>query len=316
MAVIEELPQEPPTISTTATTTKEHLKRSNDDNKAAHPVVNTSNNIDATPSEKASSATPSEPSTTPTPTQSNITEEPPLSSPTVVIVDQDLFYDAAEDQAHLLAKATEYKNQGNRYFGVADYDKALTSYQDAATLCPSDEHKQRAVYAANMAACYLKLNQAKEAKTQCDIALDLDPLYIKAKLRRAQANERLSSPPSSSALSDALKDYQDLLDQHNGIKKEQHKKEEDGKENDNRTTTTTITVPRVPLDKATLLTCQRAVRDLPPRIKMQMEKEKEEMMGKLKELGNTVLGKFGLSTDNFQFQQDPTSGNYSMNFVN
>ncbi|CAO3589149.1 unnamed protein product [Absidia cylindrospora] len=290
MAVIEELPQEPPTTSTTATTTKEPLKRSNGDNKTAQPVVNTSNNIDTTPSEESSSATQSEPSTTPTPIPSNTTEEPPLSSPTV--------------------------NQGNRYFGAADYDKALTSYQDAATLCPSDEHKQRAVYAANMAACYLKLNQAKEAKTQCDIALDLDPLYIKAKLRRAQANERLSSPPSSSALSDALKDYQDLLDQHNGVKKQQQQqpKGEDGKET--TTTTTTITVPRVPLDKATLSTCQRAVRDLPPRIKIQMEKEKEEMMGKLKELGNTVLGKFGLSTDNFQFQQDPTSGNYSMNFVN
>ena len=39
--------------------------------------------------------------------------------------------------------------------------------------------------------------------------------------------------------------------------------------------------------------------------------------GKLKELGtNTVLGKFfGLSLDNFKAEQDPTSGSYSIQFV-
>jgi len=52
---------------------------------------------------------------------------------------------------------------------------------------------------------------------------------------------------------------------------------------------------------------------LPPLVKAQQEKEAEEMISKLKDLGNSVLKKFGLSTDNFQFTKDPQTGGYSVN---
>ena len=36
--------------------------------------------------------------------------------------------------------------------------------------------------------------------------------------------------------------------------------------------------------------------------------------GKLKDLGNNVLGKFGMSLDNFKAVKDPNTGSYSINF--
>ncbi|CAG8555026.1 5595_t:CDS:2, partial [Diversispora eburnea] len=59
-----------------------------------------------------------------------------------------------------------------------------------------------------------------------------------------------------------------------------------------------------------------SIQRLPPLISQQQEKEKDEVIGKLKDLGNRFLGNFGLSTDNFKMVQDPNSGGYNVQFVN
>ena len=47
--------------------------------------------------------------------------------------------------------------------------------------------------------------------------------------------------------------------------------------------------------------------------KEKFEKMKEEVVGNLKTLGNSVLGYFGMSVDNFKMQQN-ADGTYNINY--
>jgi len=51
-----------------------------------------------------------------------------------------------------------------------------------------------------------------------------------------------------------------------------------------------------------------------PVVRQRQEALKDEMLGKLKDLGNNILGRFGMSVDNFKMVQDPATGSYSVNF--
>lgn len=57
---------------------------------------------------------------------------------------------------------------------------------------------------------------------------------------------------------------------------------------------------------------KKAVATLPEKAQRYEEEQKAEAMGKLKEVGNSLLGLFGMSTDNFKFTQDPKTGGYSI----
>ncbi|OCB87120.1 hypothetical protein A7U60_g5855 [Sanghuangporus baumii] len=140
--------------------------------------------------------------------------------------------------------------------------------------------KLRAVLNANIGACHVKLEEYKEAVKACTEALADDPSYIKALQRRASCNEKIGS---WSSLASAKEDYNTLL---------------------------VILPPNSPQVGQT----RRALAVLEPRIEEAQKRETSEMMDKLKGIGNSILGNFGLSTDNFKFEPNGQGG-YSMNFV-
>lgn len=138
----------------------------------------------------------------------------------------------------------------------------------------------RSVIYANIAATHLRLDQYRDAVKACNQSLLDQPNYVKALYRRAQANEQIGG---WAGLSSALEDNKLLL-----------------------------TLPDLP--PATRPEVAASIQRIGPRAQQAAEKEKDEMISKLKGLGDSILGNFGLSTKNFQFSQQP-GGGYSMNFV-
>ena len=64
-------------------------------------------------------------------------------------------------------------------------------YEQALQITPEGAKKQRAVYYANLAACHLRTKHFEDAVQDSNAALELEPDYIKALLRRAAAYEEL-----------------------------------------------------------------------------------------------------------------------------
>jgi hypothetical protein len=124
-------------------------------------------------------------------------------------------------------------------------------------------------------------------------ALEIDLHYTKALHRRASANEEIGSWSSlTSAQEGEL--YKTKAEPHTP-------------------TDYTMLLSLISKSSPQLPAIRRTLSTLPRRISAQQEKEKDEMMDKLKELGNGILGKFGLSTDMFKFDEQ-AGGGYNLRF--
>eukprot|EP00244_Chara_vulgaris_P001164 TRINITY_DN11832_c0_g1_i1.p1 TRINITY_DN11832_c0_g1~~TRINITY_DN11832_c0_g1_i1.p1 ORF type:complete len:232 (-),score=39.97 TRINITY_DN11832_c0_g1_i1:607-1302(-) len=172
-------------------------------------------------------------------------------------------------------RADDAKAEGNKLYVQRDFAGALECYARALELIPvhEDTVQNRATYHANRAICFLQQAEYVNAVKESTLALELNPNYVKALLRRAQAREKLDQ------LEESLQDMKKVMELD-------------------------------PHDKQ----AQEAVRRLEPVVSAKREKMKEEMLGKLKDLGNSLLGHFGMSVDNFKAVQDPKTGGYSINF--
>lgn len=96
---------------------------------------------------------------------------------------------AAESET-LLQKAQKYKNAGNVEFKTGKYDEAIARYNKAIDICPTENIEDLATFYQNRAAAYEQLKKYSAVKADCTKALELNPKYAKALLRRARALEQ------------------------------------------------------------------------------------------------------------------------------
>ncbi|AQK98878.1 Tetratricopeptide repeat (TPR)-like superfamily protein [Zea mays] len=177
--------------------------------------------------------------------------------------EEEAFEDALTDEQlreKSRSQANDAKAEGNKFFGSGQYEEALSKYEMALQIAAELESSEdiRAACHSNRAVCFLKL---------------LNPSYLKALLRRAEAHEKLEH------YDEAIADMKKVIE----------------------------------MDPSN----QQATRSLfrlEPLAAEKREKMKEEMIGKLKDLGNSVLGRFGMSVDNFKAVKDPNTGSYSIQF--
>lgn len=179
-----------------------------------------------------------------------------------------------EEKESRKKESLELKEKGNTQFKSGEHVEAEESYTAALKVCPVCYSKERSILFSNRAAARLHQDKKDSAISDCSKAIELNPNYVRAILRRAELYEKTDK------LDEALEDYKTVLEKDPGI-------------------------------PAAREACMR----LPRQIEERNEKLKEEMMSKLKDLGNMILRPFGLSTSNFQVNQDTNTGSYSVNFV-
>ena len=85
-------------------------------------------------------------------------------------------------------EAEVLRQQGNDAFAAARYEQATERYTSALERTP-----RSAVLYANRGLALLKLGAEAEAEQDCDAALMIEPTYVKARMRRAQARRALAN---------------------------------------------------------------------------------------------------------------------------
>ncbi|KAI0837849.1 hypothetical protein F5Y06DRAFT_65637 [Hypoxylon sp. FL0890] len=246
------------------------------------------------------------------------------------------------EEASLLGESNEKKSEANALFSSAQYENAITKYEEAASVCPHYLDYELAVLKSNIAACHLKLEQWKEAIKAATDSIDglarleraesADKEHEEKEKQQKEAEEdgveeeivssgaQKSAPPTSEETAIEIarrKRHEDILRiRAKALMRRARARSElggwsnlAGAEEDYK-----VLSAMTNLSLADRKIVQAQLRTLPPRTKAAQEKEMSEMWGKLKDLGNGILKPFGLSTDNFKMVKDERTGGYSMNF--
>lgn len=96
------------------------------------------------------------------------------------------------DSSLFLKRAHELKEEGNKMFQNKDYVAALQHYDNALKLIPKT-HPDRAVFHSNRAACLMQMKPIDydTVIAECTMALQVQPRFVRALLRRARAFEAI-----------------------------------------------------------------------------------------------------------------------------
>ncbi|XP_075298075.1 tetratricopeptide repeat protein 1 [Opisthocomus hoazin] len=111
-----------------------------------------------------------------------------------------------EEKQKRRKESTTLKEKGNEQFKKGDYGEAEDSYTKALQICPACFQKDRAVLFSNRAAAKMKQEKTEAALSDCSRAVELDPNYIRALLRRAELYEKTEK------LDEALEDYKTVVE--------------------------------------------------------------------------------------------------------
>ena len=177
------------------------------------------------------------------------------------------------------AKALAAKVRGNEFFARQNYTAAIEEYTQAIELCPSgadasDENKEQLSIYFSNRAACHLMLAAYDA-TVADCTASLELQPNNPK----PLGRRAKAYEKLDQLQEAVEDYKAL----------------------------------VALD-STDRESAAALKRTETALNEKNEKMKAEMLGKLKDFGNTILGKFGMSLDNFKATQDPKTGSYNISF--
>ncbi|KAL3477484.1 hypothetical protein BJX99DRAFT_226308 [Aspergillus californicus] len=253
--------------------------------------------------------------------------------------DEDIFHDAhfpAEEETRLLEESKTIKAEANKLYSAASYDQAISAYDRALASCPSYLDYDVAVLRSNMSACFLKLEDWKAAVDSATACIEGLDRVLPPPKQKNESKEGSDTPGESAEEVVEISGDDEAAEQEElqRIQATDERKRDvlrirgkalmrrarakmelggwgnlQGAEEDYK-----LLAGMENLSVDDRRTVQKGLRELPARISKAREAEMGEMMGKLKDLGNGILKPFGLSTDNFNFVQDPKTGGYNMNF--
>ncbi|XP_010268410.1 PREDICTED: tetratricopeptide repeat protein 1-like isoform X2 [Nelumbo nucifera] len=110
----------------------------------------------------------------------------------------DSYEDALTDEQlkeRALSQAIDAKAEGNKLFGAGKYEDALSQYELALEVAPEmpSSVEIRSICHANRAICFSKLGRYDDTIKECTKALELNPMYMKALVRRGETHEKLEN---------------------------------------------------------------------------------------------------------------------------